>query len=723
MAQIKEYVATDVLKPDNMASEAYQQLGLHTEREAGIVGRQYEDMAQDVQHVLGRVEQHQEAAETTGLYKQFADLTVAAHQDLTNTLATADPSKGNPLTQWSDGYLQPKIDALGENLSTPGAQKAFQEMGAHLKSSLIDRGIGEWTDQMKSMTVQNVKMQGQSLANAAAIDPGSVSAIAEQSDKGIDAAAAAAGNAGSPVSAQQTQVLKTQQRNLIYDNAARRVVSQVEGNPSASLDAINQVRDQLSTPEFQKNLSPTTMVELQDRLDRAHTTRMTAASSIIGEEMPSVLQQVERFGDNGSAEKLIGAYQGETPEKTTAWKQEQMEKLEAARLIYPQRQAMSNMSGPQMDTYLQNLQSAAASAAPEHARAAVDAYTAATEFRKQYDEEFHKDPAAFEINNNQTIGQLFNKFQQTQDPKDFDMYARFTLAQQSRLQPTSPGSIVSPQMKQEWAGRVQQITTGGAPVAQQMLADGAKQYGTYWPRVAQELMHAKVLSGPQFVAASMYSKPDAYGVASDVLTASATPWKQLADEASAKNVTQNQAITAAASAMAPFARTLRNVANGQELIGAYSDALARVLLFRGNADSGVASDLAGKMIADSYQMHDTTRIPTWQGLDTGKVQAGLDAGMQGVDFGNIVTPPSFSGLGPNDQKTNYVSSIKSTGHWFTNSDESGVTLYDAANHNVLTMKNGKAQPVTLTWQQLQDLGEKNLSWMDRAGRFFTQKPQ
>ena len=459
------------------------------------------------------------------------------------------------------------------------------------------------------------------------------------------------------------------------------------------------------------------------RLDTARASRMSAQSSIIDSQMPAVLKQVETFGDNGNAAKLIAAYQGTNPESTAAWKEEQTEKLAAAKAVFPQQQAMQNMSAPEMDGYIQKLRTAAGAATPDAARLGNTAYEAAMAYKKQRDDEFYKDPAAYETKNNQTIGMLFQRFQSTQAPEDFQKYAQYTLANQQHLEPDAPGHLVTPEIRAQWAGYAQQITTGGAPVAQQVMAKGAQQYGAFWPRVSQELMEHKILTGPQFVAASMYGKPNAYGVATDVLIASATPWKDLVTTGATKNVTEMDAVSAAATAFAPFEKTLKNVANGPQLIGAYRDALARTLLYRGDADSGTASDVAGKMIADAYQTAGTARIPLWAGVDTGKVSTGLDHATDHIDTTNIVVPPSFSGLGPNDQKENYLKSLSSTAHWYTNSDEKGVTLYDVANHNVMMRQGGKLVPVTMTWKQLEDLGEQNLSPLDRVGRFFTQRPQ
>lgn len=71
--------------------------------------------------------------------------------------------------------------------------------------------------------------------------------------------------------------------------------------------------------------------------------------------------------------------------------------------------------------------------------------------------------------------------------------------------------------------------------------------------------------------------------------------------------------------------------------------------------------------------------------------------------GQIIVPPSYSGLGPNDQKKIYLQEIKTHGYWRTNSSGDGAILYSGsgAGDPVQVRRNGKIVPLEMTWAQLE----------------------
>jgi hypothetical protein len=80
------------------------------------------------------------------------------------------------------------------------------------------------------------------------------------------------------------------------------------------------------------------------------------------------------------------------------------------------------------------------------------------------------------------------------------------------------------------------------------------------------------------------------------------------------------------------------------------------------------------MIMGEYQFRGTLRMPT--NVDASAVVSGTKAVQ--ADLGNhkIIVPPSYSGLGPHDQRSLYVRAIQEHGHWSTSGDGKTALLYD-----------------------------------------------
>ncbi len=709
MPKIPQYVSNErPLQASDLGEQATAEAARQTERYARTQGEVVNQIGGVAQGLVKQAEQQTAQTETADLYQKMANLTAQAHQSLTQTLNNADPTDQDTLQKWNDSYLQPKLAEMGDGLMTRQAQLEFQKASAGLTMNLTDRGAGEWDSLQKQHVATSVQQTSISLGNAAVSDPASLPSILQQSDNSVNAFVNASGGR---VSKEAGTALALNARSHIADTAAESLVKQAIDNPNFNPEMGRQLATQLASPMFTDNMSPEKRAQLLGVLSKAHDTQLIAQSSIFKSRVPAMLDQIKLTGTSSQFDAGIQNFHAKTAEETVVGRQELVDQRNSAMAYYHVSQDAGLV--PQQDeaAYLTQRESELRYASPDQVRAADEAHKQAQQFFTDRDKAFTSGTQAqFLVDHNETLKAYQQDFSVTPTAQNFERYASYSEAVQHHLYPDAPTHLLTPGITADISQTMHNLTQAGAPQVESALKGYSQKYGAYWPQLATEAMEKGAMTEAQYVGAQLYNNPANYGLSAQVLKSSVMSQKDLqatADAAAGGTgiISMSGARAAAAAAFAPFAKTLGNAANGDKIMSAYTDAAARVLMMNGSTSG--ADKIASQMLTGMYTVQDTVRIPNWQGIDTKAVQWALSDTSRLVDWGSVVVPPAYSGLGPKDQKTNYVSQLQSTAQWHTNQDESGVTLYDENGYNVLTMKNGKPTPITLTWKQLQDDAGKN----------------
>lgn len=717
MPNIKTY-ESNVRAPvaDQAGSAAYEMEGRHIEAAYAEAGRAIGGGIQSIQD-------HEALVETSNLTKGFADLEMTTQQNLetakTNMNAGDVDAAPNFLKQHQD-----QLDALGQDLSTDKGRELYSRLSANYKVSTFNKVIGYQSSAQADQVISNFKTAGDTYANMAEQDPTHVGVAA-------NAIAAAAPNLPAEHRAEIVKQMTTQ----VFDSGGEGLVNRLLANKNLSPQDVDTARQYMNDPSngFVSNMSPGQFASVNARFDRMKDTAGNVQSVIAAQTLGAGYKQLEDNGGNdpgGQWQSIITNYKGKTADETAEFKARAQRDYDAAVNVGQATKEVKTTPDADITADLVNLKKVVDTATPENAQKAEATMKAVTEAKKARDDAFTKDPATWVNTNNDVVKARYTQFANNPTPQSFQTYAATSISEQQRLYPLRQPRIVSAEMSATIGEAVSKVTNDpqGASAAGQILSSYAHTAGGYWPQMAQELYKTKTLNANQFVAASLYSKPGTTSLAEEILRASVVPPKELAEKNLGNpDVTEAKVRAVANSAFTSLDRTMADDRSETRIVGGYEQALTTVMLSRGVADRGTASQLASKMINDEYQFKGTYRVPVSARVNADDVDAGLKSALgsvrdpaAGIGGANLIVPPSYTGLGPDDQKRAYISNVKTSGHWVTNSTETGAVLYDEQNHPVwMQGKDGKPQMVGMDWKTAAGHGVAARGITGKAYKFIT----
>lgn len=729
MPNIRQYENQDKLQPNDLAAESMEKEGRHDESTAQVVRNNWDQGIDKVQRGLLNLDAKQDAATGSAMMADVAQFTVDAHKQLSQTLNSADAGSGvDPLDKFNSDYLQPGLQAIRDKYAdNDTVTRSFDEHANDLYMNLNDRGNGEWDQITRQQTATNMKSTGDSLANAATLSPADVDGLAAQSDKMIDGFR---GMFPSRMNGAEADAMKKQQREGIYNSAATSALDAVMKNPTASLNDIDQLRTVFSGDNFKDNMTPETYSRVMGDLDKTRLTRQTAASMSIKDNMPDMLAHVRQFGDDqGVVPKYIGAYAADSPDRTMADQANMQKQYQEALNEHDANKAIGDLPRDQAAAYVSGLKGKAQSATGMFdVGPATDKYNAAVKALKDRDEEFGKDPSAYMINHNDTVGALYQAYQKNPTPQSFQQYAAFTAAQQQHMYPGTSPQVLTPEIKQNFKSQFSAIdqTPQGATTAMSLLANLKQTTGQYYTGAVHELIQDKIIKPSQYVAGVLMARPESQMLAQEVMHASSVP-----DDVMNKTspLSEDKALSLARQAYAPLASTLRGSANGQDLLDSYITSTAAVIRQRaaysggnyvgakGNSgqDAADATAIANQSVLGRYNIKSGMRIPT--NYDQADVVGGAQSVLGDLGNHNLNVSPNYSGL--INGKDQFAKDIASDGYWVTNPKGDGAILYFQGSPVMEKNKAGVNAPLALDFNTMQTLGKQNRSTLNEAGRFVT----
>lgn len=682
---------------DQAGSEAYEQLGRHVEAAYAQAGNA---IGSAVGAAGKTIDDHISLEETSKLTNDFASLEMQTAQNLEQAKTSMDPHDTDAASNFLEAH-QAALDQIGEGLVSDKGRAMFNQLQANYRVNTFNKVLGYQSAAAADDIVTNFKSGFDTRSNLAEADPTSVQSSIE---------AIQASSAGLP--AEHRADILRQGTQQIADSGAEGIVNSLLKNPKASVADVQAARDYLNNPDnpFIKNMSPAQYASVNARLDRIKDTQGNVQSVIAAQTLTDGYKQIAANGGvdpKGQYQSIIDNYQGKTADETAEFKARAQRDLDAAIGEGQATAAVKTTPDADLKGDILLLKKQMDGASPENAQKLEAEYKAVVEAKKVRDEAFQKDPADWLNQNNDVVKARYQAFANAPSPASFQAYAAASIAEQRRLYPNAQPRIVSDEMADTIKNAIGKITNDpqGAAAAASTLSSYASTSGTYWTQMSQELYHRKVLNPTQFVAASLYGKPNATGLAEEILRTSIISPEELAKKNIGNpNVTEAKARAAANNAFAPLARTLVDDRSPDSIVGAYETTLTNVLLNRGNVSD--AAGLANKMINDEYTFKGSYRIPTSARVNGDDVDAGLKSALgrvqeagSGIAGANLIIPKSYSGLGPNDQKRAYVANIQRQGHWVTNSNETGVVLYDEQGAPVWQHgPKGQPQMVGMDWK-------------------------
>ncbi len=696
-------------RADDAGAQAYQVEGRHVE---SVYAQAGQAIGSGIAAAGDAFVKHDELVETADLTNKFAQLDMQTAKDREAAQSTWNPHDTTVPQQFNDAHAD-ALAAIGENLSTDRGKEMFNKMSADYNVSNFNKSIGYQSQAAADDTINSFSQAGQTRGKLAYASP-------DTTGEQIDALRS---TPAGPLGPKGSTIISTMVENTA-NQGADGYIQKLLQSPNTTLQDVDTVRGIINDQNgaFFTNMSADQLKAANTKLDTLAKTQGNVQSAIEKQTWDAGFKQIAGNGgvDNNDQLKLsIANYQGKGNTSADRAETEEVKAkanrdLDAAIATGAATAAVKSTPFDEVQQDIVDLKAKLDAAPLDQAQKLEEQYKATVEASKVRDEAFNKDPADWLNKNNSVVGARYNSFAQNPSPQSFNAYAVASVAEQTRLYPLKTPRLVSQEMSDTIGAAVGKITNTpeGAAASAQILSSYARTTGSYWPQMTQELYHNKVLNPLQTTAAMLYGKPNGTALAEEILRTSVIPDKELAAKNEGNiNVTDAKARAAANIAFAPLARTLRDDRSPDSIVGAYEKTLTSVMLNRGDASAATASSLASKMINDEYTFKGDYRVPNSAKVNADDVDAGLKSALgrvtdatSGINGANLIIPPSYSGLGPNDQKRAYVANVQAQGHWVTNSTETGAVLYDEQNHPVWQTKNGKPQMVGVNWSDAANAG-------------------
>lgn len=690
MPKIREYNNTQTINSQPLDQAAYR-----VERTGMIEGQAIRQIGEEGAGALNTMEKNQAQSETSDLAKQMGDLDLSLTQQYEAAKQKGDPNNPTFATDFVSKNIDPALDKMGENISTRQGQQMYQEASNRLRLEYTKRGLADQVAFSGEKAVNNFKDTITSYANSVTTDP-------TTTDHAADMIALMAPS----LPAEHRDALVSSGQELVYGAGAKAYLDSAIKNPNATSATLDQAWQYLADPKngFVGHVNPDTFSALNKQYETAKETLGAATSALADQNWGDLKDRAMNNGGydvGGSMQSLIDGYKGKNAAETQVWKAEHQKDLDETIAYGQASSGVRTMAQPDILAKYADLNNQINTAAPDKIGGLLAQQKAIVSASQQRDKEFSADPAAYVIGNSPVVQQRYQAYASNPTPASFARYAQTSLAEQARLYPDATPKLVTAEMEKSVGAQIASIaqTPDGASQVATTLSQYSQMMGPYWNRAAQEMFHDKVLNQAQYVAGTMWSKPEAQGLAQDLLRASTIPTKDLG----IGGVTSAAADKEAASQLTPLRTALGSDANGYQVYAAYEKSLATLIQYKGDVSG--AADMANKLIMDEYQFSGKLMMPA--NVDKSSAVAGtrsVQADLGNAQRHNLVVPPSYSGAGPADQRAEFTRDVQQSGYWIMSSDNKSAMLVTERGDPVRETVKGKVQNVTLDWATLQKLG-------------------
>lgn len=343
--------------------------------------------------------------------------------------------------------------------------------------------------------------------------------------------------------------------------------------------------------------------------------------------------------------------------------------------------------------------------------AKIQAAVRAMELQKK---QYEADPVSYTAEVNIEVANARQTYEENPSPEALDHFVTTTVTEQLR-QGTDPRDVVIlnsrdvAQLEQRLRDVDKVEDPQQALVKIQEIKD---EYGKHWPTVSKQLQKEKALTGTQAIAAGMPVRSVA--AATQLMIADGMSKKDFEAVIPDFNETQKGVKDSVRSQLSDFYGTLIDSVNGPEQITGYGSAVEKLALYRmsrGDSQDEAEAYAVKHLVTDRWTVQNGIRIPKSVPEPPGAIVDGSRRYLATMDLSDVVPYQSLLGVDPESRKTMTIDSIRESGRWITNSDESGLVLVDTDGYEVLR-ENG--MPYYLDWS---DAADGAIS-TDNAGRTF-----
>jgi hypothetical protein len=309
----------------------------------------------------------------------------------------------------------------------------------------------------------------------------------------------------------------------------------------------------------------------------------------------------------------------------------------------------------------------------------------------------NNDPAGFVASTNENLKRQRLALDNPQTPPEqrpalMQRYVGESLAEQQRLGIQNP-RVLTPGQADVIASRAMKATR---PEDSASLISGLEsEYGAFFPKVFSELVKDGKIGGELLLIPNLPNQAAREAV-SRLARVKESDLTQGLDAKAMKD-----AKDAVIAKMGEFVGAVA-IPNEQAAgtVNAYETSLRKLAyqFMQGGQDGTTAANNAHKMLLGHYVFDGTMRVP--KSIDLSLVKRGasmaLDADLSGID-----APRDLVGARtPAEVATEWKSTVQSRPLWFSNDNDSGITLFAQGSDGVRYRVTRGGQPVSYTWDQL-----------------------
>lgn len=697
-------------------------LGVSSEEEAARtfsrIGHQLGEVFGGVANQVEEGEQREDAVDFTN---KSTDFNIKKEQEATDWI-----NSGGSAADFITQKYEPDQQALLDGMRTDRGRQAAEMALADQRKAFFSKISNDQAERDSAQGQIALETSGNTYAAQAFGNPAGVSNYLDawQHNVAFLAGASQVKNAG------DLQKMIYAGGQHIYGQAADGLIRQFQLLQNPTQEDHDKVAAILNSPDYTKYLG-SHQAEYISKLDKAQDSADNIQGEINAQAIPSLLKAIES-GDMKRADQVEGLIAGDThgdhPEVRQA---EQRRQLADAVAVGNASQGMVNVSDAAAQNALPALQAKMRdpSTTPDQLAPLQRQYDAILKAIASRDEGIKTKGAQYFLDNPQLYGTINAKYQaylatkktpdDVGDPKAFSAYAVAAASAERTINPQNPIRILPQELYRDVASKIGNATQDpeGAATVLTTLSNLQQLTGPYWNSVAHELQANNVLKSSQFAAAQLLGDPRALPLAQEIVRSSVATNDQLTTTSGKSRQAADQL---AARSLKTLSATFAETINGQQLMDSYITAISDVMRNRGPdaVNQDTADKLAQTIVLDRFNIRSNLRIP--KNFDDADVADGADNVMAHIDTHNIIPPKSFSGLGPEAQRTAYMQDVRDYGHWITSADGNGAQLRDqfgapVYEHNA----KGQVVPVEVPFTDLERIGRGIRSPLNQTERFFT----
>lgn len=673
---------------------------------AGIsaVGEGLQDLGQQVH----KYEVEKDVFKTTAYLNAKRD---AALKDMA-AAADADENFGEGFTKKVEEQFS-KIEEEAASLPQYSESRKVMTDGLYrMKSSLVTEAMGIESKKQAIKVKNTIQDSEQSTLNNITLNPRMAKSLLDEHLNLVNAVP------NSSLDQTRKSQYASEASFKAYDTALDSLVRSSTSNRFASVGTVDKLIKELKDEKsgWSKNTTNPQFEKALFTLANAKETLLIKGQTEAKASFEEYMSQVE---DQGIPNTKYNSSSIAAMTDSPLERRKLQERMEIAQNRSEGTRYVKNTSTPEIVSKLSSLSAELKNVDSNQYNEKLAEYNRISEAYTKRQKQLKEDGAGYVMGVNITAQEKFKQLAQNPSPETATEYANFMTAEQERINPGQPVSLLPKTMIDNYKNQFQSMSEDpkGAEKATATLGSLHKLWGNNFPLVVEEMRAAKAMSNSVYVVANMMGVNGNNYLAKEMLMADAYK----SDDLKSKIPNASKSLEAdineeVIKELKPFMKTMTDSYDGLDVANRYQDAIVKTVLFRsamkGKYSSSDVEDITKKVLLDHYNMEEGYRVPKVAGkkqIDVDQVNSGVKNVLSESYLNNLELAYPNTGTRPEDAKQQYIAQIRYGGKLINAGDDGLRLVVPVKDSNELNQvyrrgESGKMEPLVFSWAELQGLG-------------------